>query len=261
MIKLLILILAATPLSLYEKTHVTTYPVMGCQISVGTTASRRSKGLNATRSGVDGALTSGTVDGRDPKSTGADNSVSLAYAVPAVKPVTYNDYRGFQVTMVNGTLAKINNICRWLDTALDKREKNGGWCMDVLAESVSSGKMETSFYCESIVQASHHVTHYCGQERANGVEYFAEVHSQQVFEKSAVSRTFDCPSAKFVYNSRFEEIPRQSDITTTQLNKETSDSGIPNGREAMIRYSPTSSEDGGRLNEESERGDEGEGNE
>ncbi|KAG8347229.1 hypothetical protein ERJ75_001742200 [Trypanosoma vivax] len=108
---------------------------MGCTLSFGkveTTTSRARRGITTTE--ADGHVKRGN----NAADTGALSSASTG------KPATYVDYRGFQTSMMNATSAKVNTICRWLDSALEKRDKKGRWCIDLSIDGPTSPRSEDS---------------------------------------------------------------------------------------------------------------------
>ncbi|ORC91970.1 uncharacterized protein TM35_000041840 [Trypanosoma theileri] len=69
--------------------------------------------------------------------------IAVAAANPAA--VTITDYRGLQVTAVNASQNKVNTVCRWADTVLGIREKNGGWFGEPPGELATMCRSESSF--------------------------------------------------------------------------------------------------------------------
>ncbi|EKF31854.1 hypothetical protein MOQ_004304 [Trypanosoma cruzi marinkellei] len=56
--------------------------------------------------------------------------------------VALTDYRGVQVYTTNLVLSKMNSICRWVDSILEVRERNGGCFIDPKSEASSMSRWE-----------------------------------------------------------------------------------------------------------------------
>ncbi|KAF8283543.1 hypothetical protein BCY84_14470 [Trypanosoma cruzi cruzi] len=72
--------------------------------------------------------------------------------------VALTDYRGVQVYVTNLVLSKVNSICRWVDSILEVRERNGGYFIDPKSEASSMNRWENQTDVEecsaTIVQES-----------------------------------------------------------------------------------------------------------
>ncbi|RNF26319.1 uncharacterized protein Tco025E_01486 [Trypanosoma conorhini] len=69
-----------------------------------------------------------------------DTYDALAVAAAHRNTTPFADYRGVEVYMAGATPAKMNAVCRWLDSILEVRERNGGCFIDQKSEASSVGR-------------------------------------------------------------------------------------------------------------------------
>nr|CCC92954.1 conserved hypothetical protein [Trypanosoma congolense IL3000] len=213
---------------------------MGCFPSAGRTHAK--SGSSGVARGADGTASSVALDGRDGTRAGfLDGSVASGQVAPTMKPTLYTDYSGTQVTMTNGTIGKANNICRWLDAALEKRKKHGGWYTDVFVESGSSSRLETSYYSEGTVQTYHHVVHFSTNNRCNADDCFAVTNSDPLLEKLVSSKSRDSSDLEAQDGVGAAVPPKVYESGTVGQGKWLPNTVIRNKGQVAIRYSPESS--------------------
>ncbi|RNF11451.1 hypothetical protein TraAM80_00897 [Trypanosoma rangeli] len=65
------------------------------------------------------------------------DAVTVAVTATSRESTVFTDYRGVELHMTNSTPAKTNTVCRWLDSILEIRERNGGFFFDQKSEASS----------------------------------------------------------------------------------------------------------------------------
>ncbi|ESL11978.1 hypothetical protein TRSC58_00263 [Trypanosoma rangeli SC58] len=77
------------------------------------------------------------------KNKATDNYDVVAGTAASRDSTAFTDYRGVEVHMTNSTPAKTNAVCRWLDSILEIRERNGGCFFDQKSEASSGSHWDT----------------------------------------------------------------------------------------------------------------------